>query len=373
VKSGWPILPFEDVVQDCSAGNAKTLQSDYKTNGRFAVVDQGKDLIAGYVNDSSLLCQVTLPAIVFGDHTRIFKFIDFPFCMGADGTKVLRPKIRADEKFLFHYLQSLDIPEAGYSRHFKILKRTNIALPPIEEQRRLAAILDKADALRQKRRAALQKLDSLTQSIFLDMFGDPASNPKSWKQATLGDITERLTDGTHFSPPIQSSGVPYITAKHLRPDGLDFFSDPWFVTQQDHDEIYKRCDPRPGDVLYIKDGATTGVAAINRYEFPFSMLSSLALMRPSPELCLSEYLCAFLNEPRVKQIMLGDMAGAAIRRLTLEKLRRASVLLPPISLQKKFSGMVTALQRAKESAHASLDLLSEGFASLQRRAFLGEL
>ena len=82
-------------------------------------MDQGKELVAGYTNDESRLCRAQLPVIVFGDHTRCFKYVDFPFCMGADGVKVLRPKIDADVKYLYHYLRQLRLTAGGYDRHFK--------------------------------------------------------------------------------------------------------------------------------------------------------------------------------------------------------------------------------------------------------------
>ena len=142
-------LPFESVFADESGGNVKTPQSEYLADGQFPVVDQGKSLIGGYTNQAERLCGEGRPAIVFGDHTRCIKYIDFPFCMGADGVRVLRPRIEADLKYLYYFLQSLDIPSAGYDRHYKYLKRAEVVVPPLPEQRRIAAILDQADALRE--------------------------------------------------------------------------------------------------------------------------------------------------------------------------------------------------------------------------------
>lgn len=140
------------------------------------------------MDDESRLCGLGQSAIVFGDHTRCVKYIDFPFCMGADGVKILRPKIEADLKYLYYYLRQLNLPDAGYSRHFKYLKRTEIVLLSLPEQRRIAAILDQAEALRANRRGALAQLDSLSQSIFVEMFGDPKTNPKGWQCAEMPDV-----------------------------------------------------------------------------------------------------------------------------------------------------------------------------------------
>ncbi|MEB3122309.1 MAG: restriction endonuclease subunit S, partial [Snowella sp.] len=171
-------LPFLEVFNDVSGGNIKTPQKDFLDQGKIPVVDQGQQLVAGYVNDQTRICKTKPPVIIFGDHTRAIKYVDFDFAMGADGIKVLVPKIESDPKFLYYVLCSLNIPNAGYSRHYKYLKETEIPLPPLDEQKRIARILDAADELRAKRRQALAELDTLLQSTFLDMFGDPVTNPK---------------------------------------------------------------------------------------------------------------------------------------------------------------------------------------------------
>ena len=186
----FPELPFLDVFKDASRGNIKTPQTEFLEEGAIPVVDQGQRLVAGFVNDRSRVCKAKPPVIVFGDHTRAFKYVDFEFAMGADGTKVLVPKVESDTKYLYYALTAMEVPAAGYSRHYKLLKETTIPLPPLAEQKRIAGILDAADALRTKRREALAQLDALLQSTFLDMFGDPVTNPMGWDERTLGELAQ---------------------------------------------------------------------------------------------------------------------------------------------------------------------------------------
>lgn len=251
--------------------------------------------------------------------------------------------------------------------------RYPVPTPPLSEQRRIAAILDKADALRAKRREALAQLDHLAQSIFLETFGDPTPTRTPFTTYNLSDVCTKISDGTHHSPPIQKDGVPYITAKHLKRDGLDFFADPWYVSQTEHEHIFARCDPKPGDVLYIKDGATTGIAAVNKYDFPFSMLSSLALIRPNLEKLLPAYLCEWLNQSQVKTEILGAMSGAAIRRLTLSKIKAIRVPVPPLALQREFADRLDSVQNLRATRVNSISVAEKFFATLQFRAFNGEL
>ena len=169
-------IPFTDLLSDKTSGNPKTLQSEYQSKGRFPIVDQGKGLIGGYTNDPSRLCKEQLPVIIFGDHTKAVKYIDFPFCVGADGTKILKAKIDSDLRYLFHAIGQISIPKAGYSRHYKFLKRASIHLPHLKEQKRIASILDAAIELQKKRQRSLELLDELKYSIFIDTFGDVTSN-----------------------------------------------------------------------------------------------------------------------------------------------------------------------------------------------------
>jgi type I restriction enzyme S subunit len=184
--------------------------------------------------------------------------------------------------------------------------------------------------------------------------------------APLADVCLKITDGTHHSPPIVPNGVPYVTAKHIKLGGIRFFDDPWFVSQQDHDEIYSRCDPQPGDVLYIKDGATTGIAAVNSYDFPFSMLSSVALLRPDPNVCDGRYLAAWLNAPRTKAKHLGSMGGAAIKRLTLAKIKGFRIPLPPLPEQKRIAAILDAADALRAKRRESIEQLD----SLVQATFL---
>lgn len=293
---------------------------------------------------------------------------------------VVRPKDNSIEvKYLEHLFRGgVDLTAVITGAAQPQITRQSLAplkvrFPVPTEQRRIAAILDQADALRVKRREALVQLDNLTQSIFIEMFGNPIPTRSRWPIAKLSVACTKISDGTHHSPPIQSAGIPYITAKHLKAYGLDFYLAPWFVSPEDHHKIYARCDPKPGDVLYIKDGATTGIAAVNQYDFEFSMLSSLALLRPDSGILNAYYLCYWLNNPVVKNEILGAMAGAAISRLTLTKIKAISLPLPSVELQRQFASRVASIQMLKNAQSESLVELDALFASLQHRAFRGEL
>ncbi len=119
--------------------------------------------------------------------------------------------------------------------------------------------------------------------------------PSKWAMSSLADVCQLITDGTHHSPPNAETGdFMYVTAKNVKPWGLDI-SDITFVDKARHKEIYSRCPAKKGDVLYIKDGVTAGLAAVNHLDNQFSMLSSVALLRPDSEVLNSEFLKHWLN------------------------------------------------------------------------------
>lgn len=367
--------PFNKIVTDSTSKYNKIKKEDYLSEGEFPIVDQGKKIIGGYTNDRNLVTDIEKEFIIFGDHTKTLKFIDYPIAIGADGVKVLHiNKEKADSKYVYYFLKSIKLIDAGYSRHFKFLKEIKIPITGnINDQIRIAEILTQAESLIMQRKESMLLLDEFLKSTFLEMFGNPVRNEKRWLVKKLKDVCIKITDGTHFSPPIVDDGIPYITAKHVRENTIDFWAKPWFISEEDHKEIYKRCSPTKGDVLYIKDGATTGYAAINQYDFEFSMLSSLALLKVDYKITNAEYLCSWLNNEIVKVRILKGMAGGAIKRLTLTKINQLPINLPPIELQNHFAIIFKKIEILKVEYQKSLVQLENLYGLLSQKAFKGEL
>ncbi|MCR6097765.1 restriction endonuclease subunit S [Salipaludibacillus agaradhaerens] len=374
-KSEWQLIKFEDLLIDNSKQASKIKKGSYFEEGKFPIIDQGKSYISGYTSSSEGLYE-EIPAIVFGDHTRVLKYVDFPLFLGADGVKLLRNKKSEEEvltKYIYYYLCTINLPDTGYNRHFKYLKEIVFPIPNISIQKKIVQVLDKSHETINKRKAQIEALDQLTQSVFVEMFGDPIKNNKGYQTEKLSNLSNKITDGTHHSPPSTEEGVPYITAKHLREDGLDFYSNPTYVSKDEHKKIYARCNPEKGDVLYIKDGVTTGIARINKYDFQFSMLSSLALIKPNVSRINSYYLVYYLNNQGVFNRITNNMSGGAIKRLTLKKINQIEVNVPPIELQNQFSKYIQEIEQKKLILKQGEKLLENNYNSIMQRAFKGEL
>ena len=181
----------------------------------------------------------------------------------------------------------------------------------------------------------------------------PFQLPENWEWVWLGTALKKIADGTHHSPPNSDSGdFLYISANNIKNDGV-MLSNATYITRKVHDEIYARCDPEFGDILYIKDGATTGITTINNLEKPFSMLSSVALLK-LPDGIFNTYLLLCLRSPFSYEEMRAGMTGVAITRVTLKKLNNALIPLPPTAEQHRIVAKIDELMTLCDALKAHI-------------------
>jgi type I restriction enzyme S subunit len=215
MQTGWKRKQFEECLMPVKHDRTKQIQAHgYKNEGEFPIIDQGQKLISGWTNNKSLIVKEILPLIIFGDHTRVFKFVDFPFAIGADGTKLLKPK--EDElyaRFFYYYLLTLNIPSKGYNRHYKVLKEKEIYYPPLPEQQKIAAILFKIQQAIEVQESIIERMQELKKATMQHVFtyglrGEKTKEteigrvPESWEVIQIGDLGEIITGTT---PPTSNS------------------------------------------------------------------------------------------------------------------------------------------------------------------------
>ena len=289
---------------------------------------------------------------------------------------ILPDQTVADIRYLYHCLQS-KVPQllaqavggAQPNINQGVIKKLKIPLPPLPEQRRIAAILDKADELRAKRRAALDKLDTLLQSIFIDMFGDPSDSP--YPIMTLKAVCQKITDGAHRRPTYVESGIPFLRVTDIRNGNID-----WDKTKKiplhEHIELIKRCDPCKGDILYSKNG-TIGVPRLIDWDQEFSIFVSLALLRPNPSVILGGYLESFLKTPFALRQAIKHTKSGTVSNLHLVEIRKVKLPVPPLEVQEKWLRLKRKIQIKRQTLLNAAEKLDSLFNSLQQRAFRGEL
>lgn len=283
-----------------------------------------------------------------------------------------------DSSYLRHFLMS----KADYFKRNargativgitrEVVTRLSIPLPPLEEQRRIAAILDKVDELRTKRRLALEQLETFTQSLFHTIFDHPIAVVEKWPTVTLESVALQITDGEHQTPLRQSSGIKLLSARNVRNGRLDV-SNVDYIDMPEYERISRRCKPQRDDVLISCSGSIGRVAVVDTDE-KFSLVRSVALVRPNPEKLLPKFLEQQLLTPRLQHKMSQSANTSSQANLFQGPIRKLPIVLPPIELQRDFVNKASAVECLKDQHRSQLVELGALFASLQDRAFKGEL
>ncbi len=257
----------------------------------------------------------------------------------------------------------------------EVVEETLIPLPPIEEQRRIAAVLEAADALRAKRRQAIVKLDSLTQAIFIDMFGDPISNERRWPEFQLSEICTKIQIGPfgsllHKSDYVEG-GVPLVNPMHLIDGQIQ--PQPDQTVGKDKYAKLQQYQLERGDVVMARRGEMGRVAIVDAKADGYLCGSGSLYFRPDTEQVIPEFLAAALSSPRGRRELENSSLGVTMPNLNSTIVEQFELGLPPIALQRSFS---TALQERSRMHQLQWDqsgVLDALFGSLQQRAFRGEL
>ena len=329
---------FEEVFSDVTKEGYKIPTSEYLVTGKYPIIDQGQEKIAGYTNlEEGIFSDV--PAIVFGDHTRIVKYIETPFYLGADGVKILKCRLQnTDRKYLYYCLSNARIPNTGYNRHFKWLKEINIPLPPLDEQRKIAAVLDKVSDLIAKRRQQLDKLDTLVKARFVEMFGDPTLNPYGLEKKRFDTICENLDSRRR---PITSSdrvaGIyPYYGASGI----VDYVEDYIF------DE----------DILLVSEDGANLLMRSTAIAFSVSgkvWVNNHAHVVRFDNLATQKYIEVYFSLIDISD----QITGSAQPKLNQARLNAMEFMYPPIKRQEQFASFVAQVDKSKMVVSQSLEKL----------------
>ena len=366
-------MKFTDIFEDVTKQGTKIPTNLYLESGMYPIIDQGQSQIAGYTDQTEGLF-IDVPAIIFGDHTRIIKYVDTPCFLGADGVKLLKAKDpTANYKYLYYALCNADIPNTGYNRHFKWLKEIEIPECSIEEQNSIVAQLEKIDTLISLRKQQLSKLDELVKSRFVEMFGDPVHNPMRWKIETLKKATAKIGSGATpkgGKESYQTEGITLIRSMNVH-DGRFEYKDLAHIT----DEQAKQLDNvtvEENDVFINITGASVARSCIvPKHILPARVNQHVAIIR-----CITAMLNPvfanqmFLNTSFKGQLLdIGESGGATRQAITKQQLETLLVILPPLELQKQFAAFVEQIDKSKIEIQKSLEKLETLKKALMQKYF----
>ena len=252
--------------------------------------------------------------------------------------------------------------------------KIKIPLPPLLEQKRIAEILDRAEALRAKRRAALALLDELTQSIFLDMFGDPVSNPKGWETGPIGDLLS-VKHGFAFKSEFFADSGPFVL---LTPG--NFYETGGYRDRGEKQKFY--VGPIPDGYILEKDDLLVAMTeqAPGLLGSPILIPSSKKFLH-NQRLGLLEltdqadrhFIYALFNTPAIRNRIQASSTGTKVKHTSPTKITSIEIPIPPTELQKDFAEMILSITSLQKSHLRSILKFDQLFATLQHRAFRGEL
>lgn len=363
-----------DVFDDVTKYGTKMKTSQYLEHGKYPIFDQGKDYIAGYTNEDEGVFQ-KLPVILFGDHTGILKYITRPCFLGADGVKLLKPKDpNIVVKYLFYALSNVNIPDAGYSRHFKWLKEGEIPIPSKEQQSIIVEILDELSYVVQKEKEMLIKFDELVKSRFLEMFGDMIHVPSDFREITLEEVCRKNGDvrcgpfGTQLSKSdYLDTGVPVWGIPEINSNFQIWTSD--FISQ-DKASLLFLYSIIPGDIVMSRKG-NVGKCEIYPLNYPVGIMHSDVLrIRVDKDLVNPTFLkYQFHFSEKIKHQIEIVSHGAIMAGINVTKLKNIKVLLPAIDRQNQFSEFTHQVDKSKMAIQKSLDELETLKKSLMQTYF----
>jgi type I restriction enzyme S subunit len=305
---------------------------------------------------------------------------DFAGICSTDIVPVL-PGPLLDRRYLLHFLRQPTMVAFARARSVginlprlspSVLETFPVPLPPLPEQRRIADILDQADGLRAKRRAAVAQLDTLAQTIFLDLFGDPITNPRKWPETVLGDLLTFQQYGPRFYNEAYSvDGIRVIRITDLSESGeLDFSKMPRQAVTSEERAKYTL---QRGDLIFARTGATVGKVALIHPDDPECIAGAYFITMRFDQRVNSDYMRSVLASPSIRSIVAKQSRQAAQQNFSGPALRRLPVPLPPLDLQLRLALYVNETEAVKRVQLQSLAQMDDLIDSLRNLAFRGEL
>lgn len=351
MRKGWEYKSFETCINKLpKPKQVKT--SEYSSGTKYPIISQEDKLISGYYDDESYVFHIDSPVVIFGDHTRVLKYVDFDFVVGADGVKIISPKRELNAKFLLYYLQWYKIPNLGYSRHYKLLKEIKIPLPPLSTQLAIVSELDKINELIRLKKEQLKDFDNLAQSLFYEMFGDPVENEKGWEVKKLGDV---CCIGTGSTPNRKNKDFyengTYPWVKSTEVCNLPIYSVEEYITE----EALKNsnCTLYPKNTILMAmygQGKTRGQIGLLKIEACTNQ--AVAAIIPTKEVVDEIFLCQHLM---LMYEHIRNMArGGNQANLNLSIVKSIQIILPPLPLQRLFAQRIEQIEREKSEVQKSI-------------------
>lgn len=396
IPSHWQLKKLGEVCKKISLNKIKIKQKDYLPFGKYPVVDQGQNLIGGYYDDENLIIPNEPPFIIFGDHTKVKKFVNFKFIPGADGVKVLKPDSMLHPKFFFYLIHTVKIPDKGYARHFQFLEKEFIPIPPLPEQQAIVSkieeLLSELENGKQQLLTAQKQLKVYRQSLlkwaFEGHFGcaqrPPNSEkegelPKGWKWVQSGELFSFVTSGSRgWAKYYDNKGAIFIRITNMNFDTLEL-------------------DLRENKIQYVNPPSNSeGIRTkVQEGDFLFSITGYLGMFAIAPKLgnaFVNQHICLCRPKDGFNKKYVGywiisksggihhlnkNKKGAVKAGLNLDDLKTLPVPICSVEEQQlivsELESKLTVCDKIEETISQSLQKAETLKQSILKKAFEGKL
>ena len=353
---------FSEVLTIVNGRNQKQAVCD---DGKYPIYGSGG--IMGYAND--YICKAE--TVVIGRKGSINKpiFVETPFWNVDTAFGLYANSEKLNPKYLYYFCEKFDFEKLNTTVTIPSLTKSNllnveIPLPNLEKQKQIVELLDKVTSLISLRKQQLAKLDELVKARFVEMFGELHKTKYNIK--TLDELCEFIKDGTHQTPTYVdvTEGYKFLSSKDVTSGYIDWSSIK-YISEELHQELYKRIAPQRGDILLAKNG-TTGIPAIVETDETFDIYVSLALLRLKPNNNV-RYIWSALRMPETKAQFDNSLKGVGVPNLHLGEIKKTKIIVPPFSLQNQFAAFVERVDQQKQTVQQSLDKLE-----LMKKALMQE-
>ena len=388
IPNHWELFKFEDLLEYIQPTPYIVESTEYSDDYETPVLTAGKSFVLGKTNEVTGIFNL-LPVIIFDDFTTAIKFVNFPFKVKSSAIKILKPKAESvNIKFVYYYMQTVHVTNNTHKRYWiSVFSKLSIPLPTKDEQ---LAIVSKIEELfsdlengKQQLLLAQQQLKVYRQSLLKWAFEGRLTNknvkdgelPKDWNTVELREVTENITDGEHFRPQTQEDGIPFLSAKDIRDDGVSF-DEPLFISEETAKKAMQRCNPKRGDILIVSRGATVGRMCIVNTDKQFCLLGSVILIKVNKTVN-SKLLNHILKSPIANQKMIAISGATAQQAIYLRDIKTISIPLPPIEEQQhimdELDSKLTVCDKIEETISQSLKQAETLRQSILKKAFEGKL
>jgi type I restriction enzyme S subunit len=372
VKAGWQTTPFEDCIEPVTY-TTKIQRKDFLSEGAFPIVSQEEDLINGRWENETDLFKVEQPLVLFGDHTRSFKYVDFDFVLGADGVKILKPKAFLHPRYFYFQLQTAKLESLGYARHFRLLKEHSVSYPDFAEQHRIVTLLDEAFADIATAKTNAEKNLQNARALFIShLQSSYQQQGNGWTTSRIADIARHSLGKMLDKAKNRGDLKPYLRNLNVRWFDFDLSDVQEMKFTPEESDKYTAIK---GDLL-ICEGGYPGRCAIWEDDEPIYFQKALHRVRFHNPLH-SKWFVNYLYLMDQTGDLKNHFSGTGIQHFTGEALAKFTLPTPPDrqiqQLLDKSNQLEIEVVRLESIYRQKLTALDDLKKSLLHQAFNGQL